>query len=342
MLLPGSRLHSAGAEGVVPLASLHVTACLGVFSADLTRDLFDRMEVSPEVVAARTLAVVFPVLGQSLQSELGARRRDRGGGGGGGGAPLYSAAAWAVRGLQMAKGLAHLHAHRVVHRDVKPDNILTDGAAGGVGDDEDATLVVSDLGECLDMALHCEHGFETPAAHPRGGAAAYWSPEVAGAAVRTRGATIDYAKQVRVRACRCACVQSCLEPCRFARSRALPQDAWGLGYILWGMLSPDPAAAPYTRGGGYTEPPGTLGGRGVDGAAATALVRGLLRPAPGDRASLDDAVAALEAMLFVLPGIESARAGEEAVSRRCVLQPRDVAWGDESGRHVLRCALGVM
>ena len=397
LLLPGARIHAAGAHGCYPLASLHVTACLGVFATELTRDLAGRMEIDRVFAAARTLGVVFPVMGQSLQSELGARRRRAGGGGGGGGgggaggeggegggrakrgaeegAPpatkrarrsgvvaaaggggdddgggggggsggeLYTASAWAVRGLQMAKGLAHLHAHRVVHRDVKPDNVLTDGAAGGVGDDEDATLVVSDLGECLDMALHCEHGFETPAAHPRGGAAAYWSPEVAGAAVRTRGATIDYAKQVRVRACRCACVQSCLEPCRFARSRALPQDAWGLGYILWGMLSPDPAAAPYTRGGGYTEPPGTLGGRGVDGAAATALVRGLLRPAPGDRASLDDAVAALEAMLFVLPGIESARAGEEAVSRRCVLQPRDVAWGDESGRHVLRCALGVM
>ncbi len=99
-------------------------------------------------------------------------------------AQLYTAAAWALRGLQMAKGLAHLHAHRVVHRDVKPDNILTDGAAGSIGDNDDITVVVSDLGECLDMALHHEHGFATPAIFPRGGASAFWAPEIAGAAVK--------------------------------------------------------------------------------------------------------------------------------------------------------------
>ena len=42
-----------------------------------------------------------------------------------------------MRGLKKAKGLAHLHAHRIVHRDAKPDNILTDGAAGSVGLDDD-------------------------------------------------------------------------------------------------------------------------------------------------------------------------------------------------------------
>ena len=171
-----------------------MTACLGVFSTALTRDLAGRMDIDPEFAAARTLGVVFPVMGQSLQSEIGARRR--GGGGGGGGAPLYSASAWALRGLQMAKGLAHLHFHRVVHRDVKADNILTDGAVGGVGDDEGVTLVVSDLGESVDLTYHCDHGYTTPAAHQRGGAPAYWAPEVAGANPRSRG-TIDYDKQVR-------------------------------------------------------------------------------------------------------------------------------------------------
>ena len=197
LLLPGSRLHGPGPDGSPPLSSLHVTACLGVFSTELTRDLAARMDIDPEFAAARTLGVVFPVMGQSLQSEIGARRRGGGGGGGGGGPQLYSAAAWALRGLQMAKGLAHLHAHRVVHRDVKPDNILTDGTAGSIGDNDNITVVVSDLGECLDMALHHEHGFATPAIFPRGGASAFWAPEVAGAAVKVRGATIDYDKQVR-------------------------------------------------------------------------------------------------------------------------------------------------
>ena len=198
LLLPGSRLHGPGPDGSPPLSSLHVTACLGVFSTELTRDLAARMDIDPEFAAARTLGVVFPVMGQSLQSEIGARRRGGGGGGGGGGSPqLYTAAAWALRGLQIAKGLAHLHAHRVVHRDVKADNILTDGAAGGVGDDENVSLVVSDMGESLDLTMHCDHGYTTLTTHPRGGAPAYWAPEVAGANPRARG-TIDYDKQVRV------------------------------------------------------------------------------------------------------------------------------------------------
>jgi hypothetical protein len=96
-----------------------------------------------------------------------------------------------------------------------------------------------------------------------------------------------------------------------------PQDAWGLGHILWGMLSPDPAAAAVVRGG-YMEPPGTVGGRAVDCTAAAAIVRGLLRAAPGERWSLDDAVAGLEAMLFVLPGLESPRAGAGEISHLCV------------------------
>lgn len=101
--------------------------------------------------------------------------------------------------------------------------------------------------------------------------------------------------------------------------RVPTQDAWGLGYVLWGMLSPDPAAAPYDGSrGAYVEPRGTVAGRRVDGAAAARIVRGLLRAASAERWSLDDAVAGLEAMLFMLPALESPRAGADAVSRRCV------------------------
>ena len=112
------------------------------------------------------------------------------------------------------------------------------------------------------------------------------------------------------------------------------QDAWGLGHILWGMLLPDAAAAPVVRGG-YVEPPCTVAGRAVDVAAAAAIVRGLLRAAPGERWSLDDAVACLEAMLFVFPGLESPRAGAEEIFRRCVrerVQRRAIAWAHERGR----------
>ena len=109
------------------------------------------------------------------------------------------------------------------------------------------------------------------------------------------------------------------------------QDAWGLGHILWTMLSADPAAGPFPGGGAYAAPPLPLGGRPVDAAAAAAIVRGLLRPAPGERWSLDEAVAGLEAMLFVLPGLDSPRAPGEAISRRCVcgrvVGAGDAVWG---------------
>ena len=97
---------------------------------------------------------------------------------------------------------------------------------------------------------------------------------------------------------------------------------------------PDAAAAPVVRGG-YVEPPCTVAGRAVDVAAAAAIVRGLLRAAPGERWSLDDAVACLEAMLFVLPGLESPRAGADEISRRCVrerVQRRAIAWAHERAR----------
>jgi hypothetical protein len=86
-----------------------------------------------------------------------------------------------------------------------------------------------------------------------------------------------------------------------------PQDAWGLGHLLWAMLSPDAAAAPFPGGGdpaGYTDaaytPPRDAGAGGAAAAAAAGrIVRGLLRVDAGARSGLDDAVAALEALLFV-------------------------------------------
>jgi hypothetical protein len=133
---------------------------------------------------------------------------------------------------------------------------------------------------------------------------------------------------VAVRGCFCIRPRKYDVAVVFTRAHTV-HDAWGLGHILWGMLSPDAAAAPVVRGG-YVEPPGTVGGRAVDVAAAAAIVRGLLRAAPGERWSLDEAVACLEATLFVLPGLESPR-----ISRRCVcelVQRRAIAWAHEGAR----------
>ena len=93
------------------------------------------------------------------------------------------------RELQIAKGLQHLYACLIVHRDVKPDNMLLgSGISGGGGvalhadavdgdDDADLLVVVSDLGECVDCQLHADHDFVLAATHPYGGAPTYHSPE---------------------------------------------------------------------------------------------------------------------------------------------------------------------
>ncbi len=84
-----------------------------------------------------------------------------------------------------------------------------------------------------------------------------------------------------------------------------------------------PVRAPGTpTDAAYVEPECVVrrhaGVRTLDRRAAAGLVRALLRVRPEDRASLDDAVASLEVMLFVLPGLETAPIAVAAVERRCV------------------------
>jgi serine/threonine protein kinase len=112
------------------------------------------------------------------------------GGGGVGGRDRSLVHPARLRARQIAKGLAHVWGLHIVHRDLKPDNVLLGGGitggGGGVatagrhpdGDDPDLLCLVSDFGECLDCDVVASHEFVVPAAHPRGGAIAYHSPEV--------------------------------------------------------------------------------------------------------------------------------------------------------------------
>ena len=99
------------------------------------------------------------------------------------------------------------------------------------------------------------------------------------------------------------------------------QDAWALGYLLYLMLSPNPAAAPFTGGDVrrftddvYTPPTDVSSAFDDVPRAAQAvggnIVRGLLAVAHARTATLARAVAPLEIALFCL--VEGAAGGVDA------------------------------
>ncbi len=103
--------------------------------------------------------------GHDLRVELVRRSRTR--------TPLHLATArcWA---LQLARALAHLHAHAIIHRDVKLSNVMLCGGADGVP----PTIKLIDFGLSLRMpsaAATCVTAFQ---ASQRVGVYGYMAPEV--------------------------------------------------------------------------------------------------------------------------------------------------------------------
>ena len=67
LLMAGGRVHAVAPDGLPPLATAHLASVLAVFTTALSPALMARIELDAEVAAARTLAVVFPLLRGSLQ-----------------------------------------------------------------------------------------------------------------------------------------------------------------------------------------------------------------------------------------------------------------------------------
>eukprot|EP01051_Picozoa_sp_SAG22_P012537 SAG22_NODE_1313_length_4774_cov_31.746310_2_plen_464_part_00 len=90
------------------------------------------------VVQRRALMLVMPFVPKDLLNLLGATRRA--------GQPLFGEARAAWLGGQVARALAHLEAHAIVHRDVKLDNILVDAVGSA-----DERAVLTNFGMCFDF-----------------------------------------------------------------------------------------------------------------------------------------------------------------------------------------------
>ena len=221
LLSPVSRLHAPTGGVDSDSWAIHIATFVTTLKVPLDADLIRRIDMQAAlahdlgVVGMDTLAMVTPLLGPSLKVALDGRRvaLRRG-------TPLLAPHEWTRLALQLAKGLARCHAQWVVHRDVKPDNVLLrrglwstnrDGASPAgtawCGDD-DTLCVLVDFGTCL----NCMRGGVGRFVREEGwgGTAAYMAPEIARALARG-AAAVEYGGQ----------------------------DAWGLGMTLWSMLSPD-------------------------------------------------------------------------------------------------------
>lgn len=297
LLLLGGRVHALARDGMPEAtSSAHVACVLSVFATRFTVELRNKVGQDPAFAASHTLAVVFPLMDMSLAAEL-SERRERG--------VRYDIHEWAHRALQIAKGLSHVRALRIVHRDIKKDNILLRTRHGGA---DDVLCLVSDFGECINCELVGIEDCVTGPGVEKGGAPGYRSPEVSRANnnMLVRDARIDYGKQ----------------------------DAWGLGYLLWELLSEDrpfPGGDPRHFTDGTYSPPVDADPRSLSTHVALRIVRELLRVSPAQRCSLSGAVERLEVLLFVVPMMANGVDGAISALRDRLA---DVAGRATRGAHV--------
>jgi serine/threonine protein kinase len=188
----------------------NIVCVLHVFDDMATSERLPGYDFDPQDVAARTTFVVMPLCDRGdLKTEM--KRLSRAG-------EYFPEPRLRQLIGQLLEAILHLKAHRIVHRDIKPDNIMLQSAAGG-----GERLVLIDFGQCLDCGLYELDGFHMPLPvnMSRGGAPGFLAPEVVTArpGPRTR---IDFGKN----------------------------DDWACGMLLYSLLAGpvDAGANPFSSG----------------------------------------------------------------------------------------------
>jgi serine/threonine protein kinase len=169
---------------------------------------------------------------------------------------------------QLLRAVAHLKQHRIVHRDIKDDNVMISSVPNQPGRER---LVLIDFGQCLDCRQFELEEFKMPMpVHmSRGGAPGFLAPEVVLPAPGPR-TFIDYSLN----------------------------DDWAVGMLLHILLSGPAYANPFSSGedprrfvdGDYTPP--DLSGGGYSEALGE-IARGLLTVDPAARMDVGTALARL-------------------------------------------------
>jgi hypothetical protein len=166
------------------------------------RTLGQSWDVDPEFTRAGSLFVLMQRMERTLKQLISERQHADNS------PPFFSTAEFLEIAGQLTSAAAHLLTNRLVHRDVKPDNILLSGADAGR-----LVAKLADFGEALDAGSYCEDAQDAfrmpyPTPTPRGGANFYMPPEVLGPRPG-RGVFLDYSKS----------------------------DIWGIGMVMYAMLS---------------------------------------------------------------------------------------------------------
>eukprot|EP00455_Lapot_gusevi_P028724 TRINITY_DN3073_c0_g3_i3.p1 TRINITY_DN3073_c0_g3~~TRINITY_DN3073_c0_g3_i3.p1 ORF type:complete len:390 (-),score=90.71 TRINITY_DN3073_c0_g3_i3:16-1185(-) len=224
-------LDRDGVLGLGGCAHPNVLLILDHFADTLPSQLPD-FDVNRNLLANRTYFSISPLCQMSLKQLLTARvaarqqvMDEKAEAVGGGEQGVLSERMVVHLALGIAAGLHHLQQHYLVHRDVKPDNILLywssdaieadtlqqirQGELGGLSDSVllRCVPIVADLGECINCSVPRSFVMNYIDGFSLGGAAAYLPPEIRHA--RVHGYQLDYSKS----------------------------DVYGLGCVMYEMMS---------------------------------------------------------------------------------------------------------
>ena len=93
--------------------------------------------------------------------------------------------------LQITSGLRHIHALKIIHRDIKPQNILISSAKKGAGSSAGHRMLISDFGLCKKLELDQTSFYPTAYGAMAAGTVGWRAPEILKGEVKLDDATVD-------------------------------------------------------------------------------------------------------------------------------------------------------